>query len=414
MTRPALWTRNRVLALAGALFLLLLGLGLGLPALRRFASAERSVDARTLRFGRVTRGELRREVSVQGKVVAALHPTLFSPAQGIVELQVKPGASVRKGEVLARIQSSELVSRLEQARATLLSARSDLTRQAIATRQAALRNHQAVELLTLRLTTAQRGLDRAQRTWAEGLIDRTQFERAQDDLQIAKLELENARAAAVLEKETLAADARDRAAQVERQESVTAELQRQVDGLTVTAPFDGMVATIAVRDRDAVAANQGVLTVVDLSALEIEISIPEEYAKEAAPGNRVLVTGGGRELEAKVTSISPEVVEGQVRATVAFAGESPAGIRQNERVTTRLVFESKMDVLKAPRGPWVESGAGRKAYVVDGDLARLREVRLGAMSVAEVEVAEGLAEGETVVLSDTAAFEGARTALLRR
>src|SRR5688572_18755054 len=73
--RSSPFTRNRLLALAAVAALLLVGGMLALPALRRFVSAERSVDARTLRFGKVTKGELRREVSVQGKVVAALHPT---------------------------------------------------------------------------------------------------------------------------------------------------------------------------------------------------------------------------------------------------------------------------------------------------------------------------------------------------
>ena len=103
--------------------LLIGGLVLALPTIRRWSRAERSVDAARLRTGVVVRGDLERDVSAQGRIVAALHPTLFSPAQGIVTLTVKAGTEVKKGQVLARIESPELRSRLAQERSTLASLR---------------------------------------------------------------------------------------------------------------------------------------------------------------------------------------------------------------------------------------------------------------------------------------------------
>ena len=86
---------------------------------------------------------------------------------------------------------------------------------------------------------------------------------------------------------------------------------------------------------------------------------------------RALTEGLRQELRARkspirVTAISPEVVNGQVTGTVAFTGAVPEGLKQSQRVTTRLVFESKKDVLKVARGAFVESGGGRVAYVVSG------------------------------------------------
>jgi HlyD family secretion protein len=71
--------------------------------------------------------------------VAALHPTLFSPAQGIVALTVKAGTVVKKGQDLAHVESPELLSRFNQERSSLQALQGDLGRQEIATCQAALR-----------------------------------------------------------------------------------------------------------------------------------------------------------------------------------------------------------------------------------------------------------------------------------
>jgi HlyD family secretion protein len=70
-------------------------------------------------------------------------------------------------------------------------------------------------------------------------------------------------------------------------------------------------------------------------------------------------------------------------------------------------------VLKVPRGPFLEGG-GRKAYVLADGLATLTPIRVGATSVSEVEIVDGLKEGDRVLLSDTEQFNGARTVLVRR
>jgi HlyD family secretion protein len=88
-------------------------------------------------------------------------------------------------------------------------------------------------------------------------------------------------------------------------------------------------------------------------------------------------------------------------------------LKQSQRLTTRLVFESKKDVLKVARGAFVDAGGGRSAWIVDGEMATRRDITLGASSASEVEVIAGLSVGDKIVVSDTSAFGDARTVLLR-
>jgi HlyD family secretion protein len=415
MDRPVAAGRNpRTLALlaAGVGAVLILAAVL-FPSIRRWASAEQAVDASTLRMAPVTRGDLLRDLSVQGRVVASLHPTLFSRGQGIVALRTRAGAQVRQGDILAAVDSQELRSALDQSRAQLLSMQAELDRQRIIARQSALRAKQQVDLLTLRLEAAKRALERSERTFREGVSHRADLDTAQDNVRIATMELEQAANERELSRETLNFELQNRQQQFIRQQSVVNELNQRVDELTIRAPFDGMVASVAVQDRDAVAANQAILTVVNLSSLDVEIAMPEEYASSTAIGTGVTINVNGRDYDGKVTAVSPEVVNSQVIATVAFAGEQPAGLKQSQRLTTRLVFDSKKNVLKVARGAFLESGGGHSAYVVDGKIATRRTIATGVASVGEVEVTEGLKEGETIIVSDTSSFRDAKTVLLR-
>jgi HlyD family secretion protein len=400
------------LALGGVVGAILL-LGLGWPMWQRWSSVDRAVDASRLQIAQVRRGELVRDAAADGRIVAANAPTLFAASSGIVTLHVRAGDPVQAGQVLASIESPELLSTLAQERASLLSLEAALGRARITARQTDVRNQRAIELAEVRLQAAERNLERARQTFEQGLLNKVDYERAADDVAIAQLELRQAREALTLERETADFEIRTQAAAVAGQQSLADEVARQVARLDLVAPFAGLVGTVAVRDRDAVAANQPVLTVVNLDAYEIAFSLPENYVSDTGIGTPVRIVYEGREFSGRVTAISPSVTDSQVQGRAVFEGEPPSSLRENQRVSLRLLFETRPDVLVLPRGAFLESGGGRLAYVVQDGVATRRPIETGARSLSHVEVVSGLREGDEVIVSDTSDFTNAERLRLR-
>ncbi len=411
VTVPSGFTRPRVIAAAAVALLLVAG-AIAFPSIRRWARADRSIDATTLGTGVVTRGDLRREISVQGRVVASLHPTLVAQASGIVSLRAKgrPGREQRRGARI--IDSPELRSTLEQARAQSLSAQADAERQKIVTRQSDTRLREEAAIARTKLEAARRELVRAETLHKEGLYSAGDYEKAQDGVHVAELEFQQATSEIGLTKESGDFDVRTRVLQAERQQAATTELEKRYDSLTIRAPFSGMIASLAVNDRDAVTTNQPILNIVNLSSLELELQIPEEYANETKIGTTVSISFGNGEQPGHITAVSPEVVNNQLTARAVPDGGWPPGMKQNQRATVRLVFESKRGVLKVPRGAWLDAGGGHTAYVVDSGSATRRAITVGSISISEVEIASGLREGERIIVSDTSSFGDARTVIL--
>jgi HlyD family secretion protein len=156
-----------------------------------------------------------------------------------------------------------------------------------------------------------------------------------------------------------------------------------------------------------VAANTALMTVVDLSQLEVELEIPESYADDLGLGMSAQVTIGAVTANGKLSALSPEVVRNQVLARVRFDGAQPAGLRQNQRVTARVLIEEKPNVLLLPRGSFVENEGGRAAYVMAGNVATRRPIQIGATSVSAVEILSGLQPGDKVVIAGTDSFDNA-------
>jgi HlyD family secretion protein len=145
--------------------------------------------------------------------------------------------------------------------------------------------------------------------------------------------------------------------------------------------------------------------VVDLTAFEIEFQVAETYAGDIKAGMLADITLDGRKHAGTVTAISPEVRQNQVTGRVKFSEGQPAGLRQNQRASLRIVLDERNDVLKFERGSSVDE-ATRSLFVLRGNRAVRVPVALGAASVAEIEVSRGLVAGDKVIISDMRDFDG--------
>ncbi len=383
------------------------------PSLQRWVSSSISVPRDRLRVAAVTRTDLVRDVSVQGRVVAAVSPSLFAPAAGTITLLADAGSSVVEGQPLATIDSPDLQNQLQQEQATLDRLSVEFDRQRIETKQKALDNRKNIDLTNVTLVAAERERRRAESGYKIKAISQIDYEKTKDDLETARLAHEHAVADSKLDDERLVFELKTRELQVERQSMLVQDLLRQVGELNMRSPVNGIVGNLMVDQKSAVSRNQVVMAVVDLSAFEIEAQVPESYADDLGLGMQAEVLVGNQKYPATLVSVSPEIIQNQVTTRVRFASEMPPGLRQNQRLTTRILMEEKKNVLTLQRGQFLDSGGSRIAYVLDSDnVAHRRAIEVGARSLAAVEIVDGLDEGETVVISSIDQFRGADTVLV--
>ena len=382
------------------------------PSLQRWALAEQSVSAERLRFAEVMRGNFVRDISVQGRVVAAVSPTLYASQSGVVTFLVESGDSVESGQVLANIDSPEIENRLAQEQSRLISLQVELDRQGITTRQQKLANQRAEDEASIDLKAAQREMARARRAFDQGAMIEVDYEKAQDDLLTAELLHKHAVLDTDLDNERLEFELQTRQLNLEQQELLVADLSRQVDELDIVSPVSGIVGNLAVNQKTNVAQNQPILSVVDLSAFEVEIQVSESYADDLAIGMLADVRAGANTYPATLIAVSPEIIDNQVSGRVRFNNSVPAGLRQNQRLTTRVLLEEKQNVLMVQRGQFFDSGNGRVAYVVEDGVAYRRPIVSGATSLNQVEIVDGLRAGETIITSSTEMFNSAESVLI--
>lgn len=366
-----------------------------------------SVSGSRLHIAEVQRGTLVRDAAVNGRVVAAISPTLYSTAPATVNLKVAAGDTVSKGDVLAVLESPDLTDALKREVSTYEQLKAEVARQQILSRKQKLLAQREADTAEIERLSAQRTLERYDSVGTVGIIAKIDYQKAKDAVNSARIRADHARHAAALEVDDVELAIKTKTGEMERARLSMANAQRRVDELTVRAPVDGFIGTLNVQDRMVVAANAPLMTLVDLSQLEVEVEVPETYAGDLGLGMSADITLPTGSATGKLSALSPEVVKNQVLARVRFDGEQPKGLRQSQRVSARLLIEEKPDVLMVRRGPFLENEGGRHAYVVRDGVAVRTPIQVGATSISAVEIVSGLQLGDKVVVAGTDAFDGA-------
>ncbi|OIJ43427.1 efflux RND transporter periplasmic adaptor subunit [Massilia timonae] len=395
--------KRRALLLGGAVALAAASFSL----YAAWSGSEHSVSASRVRIAEVQRGTLVRDAAVNGRVVAAVSPTLYSTAPATVNLKVAAGDTVKKGDVLAVLESPDLTDALKREVSTYEQLKAEVARQQILARKQQLLARREADTAEIERLSAQRTVERYDSVGVVGIIAKIDYQKAQDALNSAGIRAKHAAQAANLEGDDVQLAIRTKTNEMERARLSMANAQRRVDELTVRAPVDGFIGTLNVQNRMVVIANAPLMTLVDLSKLEVEVEVPETYAGDLGLGMSAEITLPSGRATGKLSALSPEVVKNQVLARVRFDGEQPKGLRQSQRVSARLLIEEKPNVLMVQRGPFLENEGGRHAYVMRDGVAQRTPIQVGATSISAVEILSGLQAGDRVVVAGTDAFENA-------
>jgi HlyD family secretion protein len=317
--------------------------------LSNLQNSSRSISASRLRLAEVTQGTLERDASVNGKVVAAVSPTLYASSTGTVTLNVKAGDNVKKGDVVAELESPDITDQLKREQSIKEQLEAEVARQQILAKKQKLLAQSDADQAEIERITAETTYQRFRTAGELGVINKIDFAKAKDTLRLAEVRSKYAAQAAILEGDSVNLELKTKESQLQQQKLAVDYAQRRVDALKLRAPVDGFIGTLSVANRSVVSANTALMTLVDLSQLEVELEIPESFAADLGLGMHVEINVGDARVMGKLSALSPEVVKNQVLARVRFDKAQPEGLRQSQRLSARLLIDERPNVLMLPR-----------------------------------------------------------------
>jgi HlyD family secretion protein len=374
----------------------------GVVAITANGLRERPPPAVEVQLGKAKKGPIVRTVTGAGKVQAATTVKISSNLSGdLIELGVKEGDQVAKGQVLAKIDRRRFEAAVKQAQAATNAAKSEIA---------------SAEVEVARITQE---LARVQGLVDKGLASKAELERTQSDRDGAQARLSGAR---------------DRVTQASAR---LEETQNDLSKTTMFSPIDGTVIEltreVGERVRGSDFSEDVVMTIAALASMEVKIEVGE---------HEVVALKAGQRCDVKVDALEGQTFEGEVveiaqKALIRNAGSEqettnfpvtvalkvrPPGVLPGMSAEVKIKADQRDSAVMVPvqavtvrpekmlegGKESVEGGAmkavrntetfAKVVFVVDDEKkARLRRVRVGISSDTDIEVVEGLNEGDQIV-----------------
>jgi RND family efflux transporter MFP subunit len=332
-------------------------------------------------------------LDASGYVVARRQATVSAKITGkVVLVAIEEGQRVERDEVIARLDDTNARAAVAEAEAQLEQSRANLT---------------AIEVAFANATPT---FQRSEQQYARAVISAQTFDTAKATFDTARTSV------AVAERAVGVADAR------------LALARRNLDDTVVRAPFAGVVTVKAAQEGEMVSpvsagggfTRTGIGTIVDMSSLEVEVDVSENFITRVTPGQRVSVRLNAYPdlaIPASVIAIVPTAdrAKATVKVRVGFdAGDA----RVLPEMGARVAFLDGVDPGAAPgaRAPAAQApvlvpleavqadGDTGVVFVVNGGGVERRTVRLGGRSAAGQVVLAGLTAGTRLARGDLAAL----------
>ena len=383
---------------------LVLGLGLALLLVLALAAAfwprSELVD-----LGQVTRGPLVVTIDEEGKTEVRDVYVVTTPVAGrLLRVQAIDGDAVTQGDVVAHMRPAapsvlDLRTR-EQARAVVAAA------------QAALLQAKAeVNVAQADVDLAVSDHDRAKALAARGTISTAALDQARTAALASQARLETARAAVAMREAELA-NAQAQLIGFDDQGLAEALAEVGASDIPLRAPVDGRILRVVEESETSLAAGAPVLEIGNIAQdLQVAVDLISSDAVQVVPGARVMLEdwGGPGALEAQVERIAPlgttevsalGVEEQRVRVILRFMAppEARAALGHGYRVLARIVIWEEADTLQIPQSAAFREGGDWAVFRVEGGRAVRVPVTLGHGNGVQVQLLDGLGEGDAIVL----------------
>jgi len=191
-----------------------------------------------------------------------------------------------------------------------------------------------------------------------------------------------------------------------RLKASSATAAASLDALTIRAPSDGQLTALAAEVGQSKAQGAVLGQVDSLDRFKLTALVDEFYLGRIVLNQNAIFTSDGRDYKATVAKIYPQVTNGTFRIDLHF-DSPPQGIHTGQAFDIKLELGQAASALMLPNGPFYQETGGNWIFVVapDGRYATRRTVRLGRRNPEHVEVVDGLALGEKVIVSGYEAFQ---------
>ncbi|MFN3569697.1 MAG: efflux RND transporter periplasmic adaptor subunit [Polaromonas sp.] len=322
----------------------------------------------------------------------------------VAQVRVAEGAQVRQGEVLIQLETEELRAAVTQALASERQAQARLAGLR-STGRTATQAGLAQADSTLRAAEAE--LARTQQLVKQGFLSEARLDEVRRAVEVARAQQAGARAQTQANAEA-GTDVAQAQAQLALASAATAAARARLAQAAVLAPTDARVLTRDVEPGQIVQPGKALMSLALAGPTQLTAQVDERFLDQLQPGQKAAVVADAfadQRFAARVLSIAPAVdaQRGAIEVKFALEQQAPAFLREDMTLSVEVETGRRERALVLPLSALrtQPSPSTATVLVAEAGRAQQRQLRLGLRTLDAVEVLEGLAQGDAVLLGSS-------------
>jgi HlyD family secretion protein len=368
------------------------------------------IDNETLVYGEVKKGQFSISVRGSGTLVPDKIQWLAADVDGHVErVVVKPGKTVKKGDLIIELSNPRLKQLQEETRWELETVIAESKASQAEQKSGLL--FQKARMLDAKLNyqSSKLKLDANRELFDNktGAVSKIDYEKT-------KLETQQFNQRWKIQQEVLHSMTENIAVQdnahnsrINKMRKTLERAEQQVKSLMIYASLDSVVQDVAVEPGQRVNMGSNLAKLAQQDSLIAELQVAELLIGEVKLGQQVTIDTRNNKVTGIVTRVDPAVVNGNVQVDVEFTQALPSDARPDLSVDGEIHITDIADTLYVSRPIFSQRQSNSTIYKLnqDGNLAERTQVKLGQGSSNQIQVIEGLAAGDKVIISDSSSWQ---------
>lgn len=350
-------------------------------------------------------GVIEATVPAAGVITPEYEVTISSPVNAKIEqVLFNAGEKVLAGQSILRLNKEASLLAFEKLNEEQHVNRNKINQLSLGLQKNLDELKTQYSIKQMKISSLETGLDHEQSLLAIGGSTAENVKQAHLTLNVAQLELTQIRNQIENQKAMMQADLKSLGYEINIREKDIKGVSDKLKNAAISSARDGVITWVNNKIGAEINEGEELVRIADLSSYKVEASISDTYADEVKAGRTALVRINKTDLRGIISNVQPAVENGTVKFSISLSDKNSKLLRSNLKVDVFVITSFKENTIRVKNGAAFNGSEAQKVFVLEGENAVVRKVKIGESNSDYVEVLSGIKAGESVITSEMQDF----------
>ncbi len=373
-----------------------------------------SVKKSAVTIALVENGNIENTISGTGEVLPEFEEIITSPVNASVQkVLLDAGSEVKTGQSILTLDKSAAQTELEKMKFRLESKKNDIRKLKLELDKSFFDIKSNDDIKQLRINSLIADVENAKRLFKAGGGTREDIEKAELDLKVARLEKLQLENEIKSKQQTMQVEKKEAEIALAIQESELNDLLRKFQLAEIVASRNGVVTWVNKNIGANVVEGESLARIADLSSFKIQGSISDNFLEQVHIGQTAIIRVNDSLIRGTVVNIQPAVKNNIVTFDIRLNETHNHLLRPNMKLDIYVVTSAQNNILRVANGPAFKGATTQDVFVLNGDKALRRTVKIGLSNFDYVQIKENVKAGEAIIISDMSAYKNVKEIIIQ-